>query len=148
MCVGIVLSLHVCVKMRYGPGPVCASFVGWGVPLSAMSCDGDCQTFDSSDVCVCMCLECDGQETCSGTNHQFHYTSGEGELSYTQHTNSSVSLSFSQERYLASLMPLKRDVSPWRVSQWLYCTRDSGEGSISCCMHIQCTIPPPTLYVV
>ena len=91
-------------------------------------------------VCVCVFLECDGQETCSGTNHQFHYTSGEGELSYTQHTNSFVSLSSSQERYLASLMPLKRDVSPWRVSQWLYSF--SWRGYVS----DQLTFPPVCIY--
>ena len=28
-----------------------------------------------------------------------------------------VSAVFAQERYLASLMPLKREVSPWRVSE-------------------------------
>ena len=68
--------------------------------------------FFTNNHALFMTTECIDQKASLGVNHKFHHTTCEV---FMHKTAIILLLAILQERYLSTLMPLKRDVSPWKV---------------------------------
>ncbi len=93
----------------------------------------------------CTVPECHDQTPRPGAHYKFHHPTGKEALGCERGLmiNMYTYVCITQERYFASLMPLKKDVSPWRVSMQshlhtLHTMFEPHCGSITC-MYETCT---------